>query len=260
MHRRCGLMVFASIASAAAADELLPGLVRHAWYWQARARCDKAGDAWQQVLEVARDNPEALAAVGGFNARAGRMQQAREMLSRLERVAPAHPDVAVLRRQIELGPRFVALLSEARKQVHEGHAAEGAAKYRELFGPAGPPGDLALEYYQTVGGAPGGWQEARDGLRRLARRAPAEVRHRLALAELLTYRDETRREGVTTLAALARDPTIGKDAAAGWRQALLWLTPTERDVALYRDWLRAHPKDMEGKLHLERARNARPLH
>src|SRR5439155_1489477 len=75
-------------------------------------------------------------------------------------------------------------------------------------------------------------------------------------AKLLTYRDETRREGITTLAALARDPTIGKDAAAGWRQALLWLTPTERDVALYRDWLRAHPKDMEVKLHLERARNA----
>jgi len=257
MHRaRALIVVLAAIASAAAADDVLGGLVRNAWYWQARARSDKADDAWKQVLEVAPDNPEALAAVGGFNARAGRMQQAREMLSRLEKVAPAHPDVAVLRRQIELGPRFVALLSEARKQVHEGHAAEGAAMYRELFGPAGPPGDLALEYYQTVGGAPGGWQEARDGLRRLARRAPAEVRYRLALAKLLTYRDETRREGVGMLAVLARDPTIGKDAAASWRQALLWLSPTDRDVPLFREWLKGHPRDAEVARHLERARNA----
>src|SRR5205823_9379644 len=156
----------------------------------------------------------------------------------------------------ELGPRFGALQLDARKLIHEGHPAAGAAKYRELFGPAGPPGDLALEYYQAASGAPEGWQEARDGLRRLVRRAPAEVRYKLALAKLLTYRDETRREGITMLAALARDPTIGKDAAAGWRQALLWLTPTERDVPLYRDWLRAHPKDTEVKLHLERARNA----
>ena len=256
MPRARTLIAILAMASAALADDLLGGLVRNAWYWQARARSDKADDAWKQVLEVAPDNAEALAAVGGFSARAGRMQQAREMLARLEKVAPNHPDVPVLRRQIELGPRFGALLLDARKLIHEGHPAAGAAKYRELFGPAGPPGDLALEYYQTASGAPEGWQEARDGLRRLVRRAPAEVRYKLALAKLLTYRDETRREGITMLAALARDPTIGKDAAAGWRQALLWLTPTERDVALYRDWLRGHPKDMEVKLHLERARNA----
>jgi len=107
-----------------------------------------------------------------------------------------------------------------------------------------------------VGGAPGGWQEARDGLRRLVRRAPGEVRYRLALAKLLTYRDETRREGVGMLAVLARDPTIGKDAATSWRQALLWLSPTDRDVPLFREWLKAHPRDAEVARHLERARNA----
>ena len=196
MPRARTLIAILAMASAALADDLLGGLVRNAWYWQARARSDKADDAWKQVLEVAPDNAEALAAVGGFSARAGRMQQAREMLARLEKVAPNHPDVPVLRRQIELGPRFGALLLDARKLIHEGHPAEGAAKYRELFGPAGPPGDLALEYYQTASGAPEGWQEARDGLRRLVRRAPAEVRYKLALAKLLTYRDETRREGM----------------------------------------------------------------
>src|SRR5437870_10940387 len=123
MHRARALIIaFAAIASAAAADDLLGGLVRNAWYWQARARSDKADDAWKQVLEVAPDNAEALAAVGGFSARAGRMQQAREMLARLEKVAPNHPDVPLPRRQIELGPRFGALLLDARKLIHEGHA------------------------------------------------------------------------------------------------------------------------------------------
>src|SRR5207245_1812851 len=79
-------------------------------------------------------------------------------------------------------------LAQARKLVHEDRPAEGAAKYRELFGDAGPPGDLALEYYQTLGGTPGGWEQARDGLRRVVRRAPGEPRFRFALGKLLTYR------------------------------------------------------------------------
>ena len=130
MLRTCALILLSSFALSAAED-VASGLSRSAWYWQARARSDKAEDAWKQVLDAAPDDADALAALGGFHARAGRMQQAREALARLEKVNPGHPDVPVLRREIELGPRFVAMLSQARKLVHEGHAAEGAAKYRE---------------------------------------------------------------------------------------------------------------------------------
>ncbi len=252
----CLLLAF----SALAAESVVSGLVRSAWYWQARARSDKAEDAWKQVLDAAPDNPEALAAVGGFNARAGRLDAAREMLARLEKVSPGHPDVPVLRREIELGPRYGAQLAQARKLVHEGHVAEGAAKYRELFGEAGPPGDLALEYYQTAGGTPGGWEQAREGLRRLVRRAPGEVRFKLALGKLLTWRDETRREGIQMLSSIARDPAVGKDASVAWRQALIWLAPTERDLPLFREWLKQHPNDVEVARHLSRARNAGTIH
>src|SRR3954464_12719418 len=74
-----GLLLLAF--AAAAAESVVSGLVRSAWYWQARARSDKAEDAWKQVLDAAPENPEALAAVGGFNARAGRLDAAREMLA-----------------------------------------------------------------------------------------------------------------------------------------------------------------------------------
>ncbi|HEY2030602.1 MAG TPA: cellulose synthase subunit BcsC-related outer membrane protein [Myxococcales bacterium] len=250
------LILILAVTPAAFADDVAANLVGNAWYWQARARSDKAEDAWKKVLEAAPDQPDALAALGGFAARAGRSEEARSYLARLVAKNPNHPDAPVLKREIQLGTRYGSLLSQARKLVHEGHAAEGAAKYRELFGEAGPPGDLALEYYQTVAGAPGGFQEARDGLRKLTRRAPAEARYRLSLGKVLSYREESRREGIQILSAVARDPAVGHEAQAAWRQALLWLSPNDRDLPLLRAWLKLHPDDTEVARHIDSARHA----
>jgi len=131
-------------APAALAQDAAAPLARNAWYWQARARSDKAEEAWKNVLKVAPENPEALAALGGFAARSGRIDEARAYLARLAKASPKDPELAVLRREVELGPRSGPMLVAARKLVHEGKHAQGAAKYAELFGEAGPPGDLAL--------------------------------------------------------------------------------------------------------------------
>ena len=249
-------LILLASAFAAPADELASRLSRGAWYWEARARSDKAEEAWKQVLLAAPDDPEALAAVGGFHARAGRAALAKDALARLEKLSPGHSDLPILRRQIELGPGFGPLLAQARKLVHAGKKVEGAAHYAELFGAAGPPGDLALEYYETLAGTQAGWEQARDGLRRLTRRAPAEPRFKLVLAKLLTYREESRREGIGLLAGLAGDPAVGRDATAAWREALLWLPPAGADVPLYRRYVAAHPGDGELARRLERARRA----
>jgi hypothetical protein len=249
----------APVLGAHAADRALAaGLVRNAWYWQARGREDKAEEAWKRVLAADPDDPEALAAVAGGAARDGRIHEAQATLARLEKLNPGHPALAPLRRQIELGLRYRGLLGEARALVHGNKLEQGAAKYRELFGAAGPPGDLALEYYQTVEGMPGGWEEARDGLRLLVRRAREEPRYRLALAEVLTYRDDTRREGIRSLEALARDAAVGKDATAAWRRALLWLAPAPTDIPLFQSYLRAH-RDPEVARRVDRARHAGTL-
>ncbi|HYS81813.1 MAG TPA: tetratricopeptide repeat protein, partial [Anaeromyxobacteraceae bacterium] len=262
MRRTSAVMLALALATLARPAEAAPdepavvaGLVRNAWYWQARAREDKAEEAWRHVLEAAPDHPEALAALGGFHARAGRAQQARETLARLEKVSPGHPDVPVLRRQLQLGTRVGPLLAQARRLVHEGHPEEGAAQYRALFGESGPPGDLALEYYQTVGGTPGGWEQARDGLRRLTRRAPAEARYQLELGKLLSYRGETRREGIAILSTLASDRASGKEATAAWRQALLWANPAT-DLPLLVAYARGHPADAEIARRIEHGRTA----
>ncbi|MCA1825655.1 MAG: BCSC C-terminal domain-containing protein [Myxococcales bacterium] len=242
------------LIAAAAADDSAQGLVRTAWYWQARARSDKAEDAWKQVLQAAPDDADALAATGEFAARAGRLDDARALLSRLLKVNPRHPDVPVLRREIELGTRFSALLGQARKLVHEGRVAAGAQAYRELFGGAGPPGDLALEYYQTIGGT--AWTEARDGLRRLTQRAPFERRYQLELGKLLTYREETRREGIALLASLSKDPSVAREAEGAERQAFSWLAPSERDLPLLREWQRSHPRDTQIDALIAQARDS----
>ena len=247
----------ASSAAASAADAtVVQGLVRNAWYWQARAREDKVAEAWKSVLAADPDQSEALAALGGLDARAGRMQQARDALARLEKVAPGHPDSPVLRRQIELGPRFAAMLAAARKLVHQGHVEEGAARYREIFTGHGPPGDLALEYFDTIGGTRGGWAEARDGLQRLVTRVPGEARFKLALAKLLTYRAGKRREGIAMLEDLSRDATVSKEATASWRKALLWLGASPEDAPQLGAYLKSHPGDAAIARVLQRSQRA----
>jgi len=61
-------------SAAAVAQDAAAPLARNAWYWQARARSDKAEEAWKNVLKAAPDDAEALAALGGFAARSGRSE------------------------------------------------------------------------------------------------------------------------------------------------------------------------------------------
>ena len=88
-----GSLPAARAAERAPDERAVSGLVRTAWSWQARGRDDKAVDAWKQVLAVDPDNAEALAAVGVFLSRAARQPEARNLLARLEKLNPGHPNV-----------------------------------------------------------------------------------------------------------------------------------------------------------------------
>src|SRR5690606_34518256 len=115
--------------------------------------------------------------------------------------------------------------------------------YRAALGSQEPTGPLALEYYQTLGGTSGGWDEARRGLERLARESPDDAKISLALAQHLTYRESTRREGIAQLARLAGDPEVGQAATDSWRKALAWTGTRSSDIPLYEAFLRAYPGD-----------------
>ncbi|HET9596371.1 MAG TPA: hypothetical protein VFP65_12355, partial [Anaeromyxobacteraceae bacterium] len=226
------------------ATEAPPAQVRTAWYWESRGRDDRAAEAWGEAL-AAGDRADALAALGSWHARGGRLAEARDLLSRLVRGWPGSPEARQLEHAVEIGARHAGLLARAREAARTGRLDDALARYRELFGAAPPPGHLAAEYWEACAGSSRSVDEGVAGLAELVLRVPASTRYRLALARALTYRPSSRLDGVARLEALEADPAVGRDADAALRRALGWLSPgTEADLHLGR-WLARHPADAE---------------
>ncbi|WP_373048358.1 cellulose synthase subunit BcsC-related outer membrane protein [Vulgatibacter sp.] len=246
MTRKILIMLLAALAlpEAAPAQSAREQLLENARYWEGRGREDKAIEAWEKVLLSDPRNADALVTLGLHHARAGRTAEARSFLDRLRSLAPGHAGVGQLEQALKLGSKSEDLLGEARRLGRSGDAAGAVAAYRQLFGEQPPPQALALEFYQTLGGTPGGWDEARSGLSRLAAQNPTP-RVQLALAQHLTYRESTRREGIRTLEKLAVQPVVAAAAQQSWKQALLWLEAQPGDVGLFDAYGKRYPLDTE---------------
>ena len=231
--------------AAAAEDEGIERVIEQARFWEARGRYGRAADAWQKVLASDPDNPEALAALGINAANAGREDEARAYLSRLEAAAPDHPGTAELREALSMTGLDQGALQRARAAAEAERYQEAVNAYRAYFSGREPTGRVGLEYYQSLAATEGGWPEARAGLQRLANEHPDDPVYELVLARQLTYRADTRREGIRRLAGLEDEEAVAESAAAARRQALLWLDAKPGDIPLYRAYLRAHPDDTE---------------
>lgn len=218
-------------------------LVENARYWQGRGREDKAIEAWGKVLAAEPASPEALVALTLHHARLDQIPQAREYLGRLKEAHPAHAEIPRLERALELGKRWDTVLAEARSLVRAGRVDEGIARYRELFAGGDPPQEIALEYLQTLGGTPRGWEPARAGLERLAKQRPNDTKVQVALAKHLTYREPTRLEGIKQLEQLAGRRGHAAEANAAWREALTWLPSVPANEPLFTAFLQKNPND-----------------
>ncbi|WP_420998163.1 cellulose synthase subunit BcsC-related outer membrane protein [Cupriavidus sp. 30B13] len=237
------LSLLAAFATAAAAQEdPVRLLVDQGKYWQERGRGDRAAEAWQKILRLNPGQPDALYGMGVAEAEAGRADSARGYLERLKKAQPGSPQIARLTQIID-GGGAGQQVEQARQLARSGQSEEAVKRYQQAAGGAAPQGDLALEYYQTLGGTAQGWDEARKGLEQLARANPSDNRAQLALAQHLTYREATRREGIRQLEALSKGTDVAGPAAQSWRRALTWLGGRPADAPLYQAWLAAHPDD-----------------
>jgi len=215
----------ASIAEAQAGGapggSAVSALVRQGDFWSQKGRKDLAADAYKRALAADPGNAAAKRGLAALD-------------------APQRPGASA--------PAAAGGgdLAKARALAQKGDSAAAAAAYRQAFGGANPPDALALEYYQTLAGAPGGVAQAQTGLRALAARKPGDQNVQLALGQALTYREGTRREGVAVLARLASGggAASGK-AASAWRQALTWMDDSPRNADLFGDYLAARPNDAE---------------
>ena len=227
------------VAPSAAAKVLLD----QANYWRAQGRSQDAESALQRLLLLEPDSVEALGLLAELQAERGDRAAAQASLTRLRAVRPGDPRVAAAEQAICLGSIDPAGLAEARRLAHDGRNAEAVARYQRLFRGNDPPAGLAVEYYNSLAGTEGSADAARSGLGRVVAANPNNLRAQIAYAQLLTYQEPTRAEGIQRLAVLAQSPEVAAVASKAWRQALEWLPISAPSVPAYQSWLTGHPND-----------------
>lgn len=218
-------------------------LFEQAAMWRERNRFDLAAQSLRKILESQPDNAEALFQLGSIELQNQDFDSVRQTIARLKQVDPADPRAAELERAMSVGQTDEVSLGEARRLAAGGAYDRALAAYQRAFRGGPPPFDLAVEYYETLAGTPGGWEEARLRLKALAERSYATSRVKFAYGRVLTYNEPTRREGITLLANLAGDPAVGQAAFDAMRQAMLWLSIQPRDRPFYESYLRRFPGD-----------------
>lgn len=218
-------------------------LLQQARHWQEQNRPDLALSAFERVLAADPRNADALAGAAAAQAALGNRQAAEALLARLREVAPGTVAAAGARDALRAATTDRAAIDEARRLSREGRVPEALTRYRDAFGGGSPPDAYAVEYWLTLGGTQGGWEEARRQLAALVARRPDDGRARVALAQLLTWREQTRSEGITMLAQLARDPATAPSAIQAWRQALLWLGTGPQAEGALQAFLAVRPGD-----------------
>jgi tetratricopeptide (TPR) repeat protein len=206
-------------------------LLDQANYWSAQGRPELAQQALERLLMLEPNNPDVLATAAEVAAQNGDRQNAEAYLTRLNQTAP-HSDAA-FRASAALRAMVVnqAVLAEARRLNQTGQRQAAMQRYRELFPDGEVPPIFAVEYYQTLAGSSEEHFElARQGLAKVLERSPENSALQLAYAQLLSYNEIYRLEGIQRLRQLSDVPAIGPAARAAWRQALLWL-PTDPETA-----------------------------
>jgi predicted Zn-dependent protease len=234
----------ADAAPAAPAGDALAVLLRQAEYWRDQNNPPRAINAAERALRLSPDNPQALAIIVEVQASSGNTVEAQQTLNLLQQTHPNAPEIYRAQQAVRVGAISPNALSNARQLAQQGNATQAAQAYQQLFGGgATPPDSLAVEYYQTLGGTTGGYQASLDGLAAAARRNPNDLRAQLAYAQALTYRQDTRLQGIDRLAVLAGSPTIGGTARDSWRQALGWLPSDQTSIAAIQAYKARYPDD-----------------
>ncbi len=220
-------------------------LTDQARYWQSKGRGDLAAEAWQKLLRADANNADALYGLAMVEMESGRPDGARGYLSRLKQTNPSHPRTRALEQALQYNNTDKTQLSRARELASPTQRKydESAGIYRNLFQGKPPAGDLAREYYWTLGGTDKGWEESRRALAEMHRDNPQDAQTVLAYGQVLTYREATRREGIALLNSLSARTDLGEQARHATGEALLWMDGRQNDGGLYRQYLTAPSAD-----------------
>src|ERR1035438_7309319 len=198
--QRCLSLVLALLVLAAAsgfsASTAADLLLAKARSLEGRGVMNLATQSWQQVLMSDPNQPEALAGLARWAKQNGRAEEANQYLARLRKVSPQNPAIASVEAMKVTGPKQRARLEEAGRLAVAHQYEASLAIYREVLGDEPPPGSWAIAYYETEAATPDGYDHAVAGIKKMSERFPSDQQYRLSLGRLLTYRPETRAEGI----------------------------------------------------------------
>jgi len=208
-------------------------------------RLDLAASSIERALVAEPRNTQALAVAARIEAARGNRAGATAITTRLREAGGTEEQ----RVQAETAVRAASIdrnaIEEARRLARDGRNEEAAARYRQIFGPAGPPPAFQQEYFSVLAGTQAGGTEGRRGLERLAESPSATPRARLSFAQTQTFQPGTRQDGIRRLQALVGDPEVGEEARRAWRQALIWSAADPAYATQLQAYLQRYPQDAE---------------
>lgn len=230
------------LAHGAANDAALKALFDQANYWHEKSHDDLAMESLRKVLMVDANNTQAMYLMALWAQQNGDLQVSSQWRTRLAQVSPNDPGLQALDNAKQLTQVPQGQLSLARQQARSGNVPAALATWRSMFNGDTPPPSLAPEYYQTMAGDKALYPQAVAQLKNFVMHNPQDTSARIALGKILTWREETRRDGILLLEPMASG---SKEADDGLRQALLWLGPQAGDERFYDTWLQRHPQDSD---------------
>jgi thioredoxin-like negative regulator of GroEL len=239
-----GVLAFGALGQAQAAqnDAALKALFDQANYWHEKSHDDLAMESLKKVLMVDANNTQAMYLIALWSQQNGDLQTSAQWRARLAQVSPGDAGLQALDNAKQLTQVPQGQLSLARQQARSGNVPAALATWRSMFSGDTPPPSLAPEYYLTMAGDKSLYPQAVAQLKNFAMQNPQDNAARVALGKMLTWREDTRRDGILLLEPMASG---SKDADEGLRQALLWLGPQPGDERFYDTWLQRHPQDTD---------------
>ena len=221
-------------------------LMEQAAFWQQQGQPERALQSLERLLIAEPRNVDALALAIEMASVSNQTDAARRFLTQLRRVAPEDARLARSAELVRLLSEEAETLTSARQLATAGRSAEALGRYRQLFRNGVIPSVLATEYFQVLAGSSdAGYREAVQQLRQRLDSSPNDARLALNYAQILTYREESRAEGVDRLQALHRRPGQREVARVAWRQALLWLGEEPETGARIEAYLAVNRSDPE---------------
>ncbi|MFZ6659060.1 tetratricopeptide repeat protein, partial [Undibacterium sp. TJN19] len=232
------------MAFADSPSPLVQQLKEQAQFWQQRGRDDNAADAWRKLLKIDGSNVDALMALAIHEAKAGNPEQAKTYFTKLRGSQATSAQIRQVEDNLRRGGTDgVGQLDNARKLAKQGDTEAAVDAFKQMGDPSKLHGDAAYEYYQVLVGSKAGYAEAKKGLEKLSRENPANAKYALAYAQSLTYRENSRAEGMALLEGLSTKPELGKQATESWRQSLSWMGLKTENAKYFRNYLDKHPDD-----------------